>query len=250
MVSAFSFCLYGPENPRYYNGLLENLVIIQRHYPTWRVYIYIGNDVPAPFVERLRRAPQVILRETGVVGHKNSVYRFFAINEPNVDVVFFRDADSRVHWKDRWAINDFLQSGRGVHIIRDHPMHCTEILAGLWGLRKGVLPFSLQAEFESWTPIHAGSGDPNIPGEFGIDQNFLVKRIYSLVRERALVHHSNGRVLDEEDGREFPFAWADEIYCGRVESGYLLTGNDVEHRKTPLSQTLFHSLPKARVKLS
>lgn len=65
MVHAFSFCLYGPETPKYYDGLLENLVLIQRYYPTWRIYVYVGSDVPQSFVERLRGTPQVA--ETNVI---------------------------------------------------------------------------------------------------------------------------------------------------------------------------------------
>jgi hypothetical protein len=217
MVNVFSFCLYGPETPKYYTGLLENIQLINRYYPEWKIYVYAGDDVTDGFLATLRANPSVVLIQTGVHGHLNSVHRFFAIDEPGVDIAFFRDADSRIHWKDRWAINDFLASGRAVHITRDHKEHGSHIPAGLWGVRKGVFATSLRQSFQDWKPIHAGNGRPDDPSGFGIDQNFLGRVIYPGIRAFAFVHYSNGQLFREEVGKEFPFMWSDSTYCGKVE---------------------------------
>jgi hypothetical protein len=217
MVSVFSFCIYGPEIPKYYHGLLENIQLINRHYPGWLIYVYAGDDVPAHFLATLRSNPSVVVHETGVHGQLNTLHRFFAIDDPVVEVVLMRDADSRVHWKDRWAINDFLSTRHGAHIVRDHEQHGAYILAGLWGIRKGVLPFSVRAAFEAWTPVHLGSGDPKDPTSFGMDQNFLTHVLYPVIRSTALIHYSNGRLFDREVGKKFPFVWTDTLYCGKVE---------------------------------
>jgi hypothetical protein len=243
MVNAFSFCLYGPETPKYYDGLVENLALIERHYPTWGIYVYIGSDVPRSFVERIRRTPQVVVRDTGIVGHRNSVHRFFAIDEPEVDVVFFRDADSRIHWKDRWAIQRFLESGKTAHLIRDHRDHGTAILAGLWGLRKGSLPRPLCDLVAEWVPTHAGSGDAKDPLGFGIDQNFLTLVVYPLITADALVHYSFNCLYAGEHAELFPFEWTEELYCGQqVELSGPSRRTHVIPRQSPVRALEF--LPK------
>jgi protein O-GlcNAc transferase len=217
MVNVFSFCIYGPETQKYYGGLLENVRLINQHYPSWKIYVYAGADVSDTLLATLRANPSVVVFQTGIHGSLNTIYRFFAIDDPEVDVAFFRDADSRIHWKDRWAINDFLASGHMTHIIRDHEQHATSILAGLWGLRKGAFQGSIRMAFQKWTPVHAGSGDPNDPTSFGMDQNFLWRVIYPTLRPNALVHYSNHMLFIGEVGKEFPFAWSEDVFCGKVE---------------------------------
>jgi hypothetical protein len=217
MVNAFSFCLFGETSNLYHRGFLENLDLIKRYYPGWVVYAYLGSDTESGFKNYLSRDPVVRVRDTGITGFRNTVYRFFAIDEPDVEVCFFRDADSRVHWKDRWAINGFMSLPHGCHIIRDHKEHTAMIAAGMWGLRQGVLKTSMRGLFESWTPIFAGNGDPSDIEGFGIDQNFLVKAVYNRISSTAFVHSSNGKRNAWENGAEFPFAWTNDIYCGRRE---------------------------------
>ena len=231
MVNVFSFCIYGPETLKYYHGLLENIRLINQHYADWKIYVYAGDDVTEGFLATLRANPSVVLNQTGLHGTPNTVHRFFAIDDPDVDVAFFRDADSRVHWKDRWAINDFLASGRAVHIIRDHKDHGSCIPAGLWGVRKGVFATTLRQAFQDWTPIHAGNGRPDDPASFGIDQNFLGRVIYPSIRPLALVHYSNGQLFREEGGKEFPFVWSEDVFCGKVELG---VGSQPDPRPPPL----------------
>jgi hypothetical protein len=159
----------------------------------------------------------VQIRRTGLQGHINSLHRFFALDDIGADVMMVRDADSRIHWKDRWAIGRFLASDRGAHIIRDHREHGAPILAGLWGLRAGVLPRPIRALMADWTPVAGGSGDVNDPSGFGVDQNFLKLVVYPLLTDRALVHYSFNCLYAGEHAEVFPFEWSNDIYCGRVE---------------------------------
>ena len=50
MVNVISFCLYGPDNPKYYIGLLENIFLIGKYFPDWKVYIYYAPDVTEQMV--------------------------------------------------------------------------------------------------------------------------------------------------------------------------------------------------------
>ena len=218
-MPCFSFCLYGPYDPKYYTGLKENLTIINTHYPTWYTFVYLGEEVTEEYVQTLRGFKNIIIRRTGVTGVKNAVHRFFAIDDEGVDIMFVRDADSRVHWKDRWAIDKFMQStNKKCFLIRDHKDHTSRMAAGMWGIRKGLLPKPIRTLFADWTPIHFGSGDPSNVEGFGIDQNFLDTTIYPLCDGFVLTVTSiYVRGLDNEMRITFPFKWDPSIYVGRVE---------------------------------
>jgi hypothetical protein len=217
MVNAFSFCLFGVTSGIYHRGFLENVDMIKRHFPGWVIYAYLGADTEPGFRNYLLRDPVIRVRDTGILGFKNTVHRFYAIDEPDVDVCMFRDADSRVHWKDRWAIREFMRSSQGAHIIRDHVHHTAMIAAGMWGLRRDVLGCSMRMLFDEWTPVFAGNGSPHDVEGVGIDQNFLVRCVYNRIRDNFLLHYSNDTKFEWERGVEFPFLWSSSIYCGRFE---------------------------------
>jgi protein O-GlcNAc transferase len=230
MVNVFSFTLFNGYTDKYYKGLLENLDLIKTHFPSWFAYVYIGNNVSEDFVEKLRGIQFVRVRMTGKVGFINTVDRFYAIDEPDVELMMVRDTDSRIHWKDRWAIRDFLaRRVYGAHVIRDHEQHGMYMLAGLWGIRKEVLikqQLSMKRLFDEWTPVIGNSGDQSDPLGFGVDQNFLACEIYKRIVTTLLVHNGANRSYiysNYEKSVKFPFVWTNDIYCGRVE---LETFND------------------------
>jgi hypothetical protein len=152
----------------------------------------------------------VVLRPTGKLGAINMMERFFAIDEPDVDIMFVRDADSHVHWKDRWAINQFLRNNDYVaHIIRDNKEHTSKMMGGMWGIRKsaGIVIRDLYDLYAS---------NPNDRG-YGLDQSFLTDYIYPYIWKKALVHYSNYRLIDGETGVQFPFEYINRVYCGRAD---------------------------------
>jgi hypothetical protein len=209
MVNAFSFCLYGPSNPRYYLPLIENLKLALQYFPNWTVWIHVGRDVDPAYIDTLRSYPNTVICLTGIAGPANMILRFYTIDDPSVDVMFVRDADSLLHWKDRWAIQRFLESMCVAHTIRDHKDHTAPIMGGLWAIRKSA-GLNIQEQYQSYL---------RNPKDMGIahDQNFLSAHIYPLVKDRLLVHYSNEQVYVDEMSEPFPFTWSDDLYCGRIE---------------------------------
>lgn len=214
MVYVFSFCLYGQHNDLYYKGLLENIYLAGTFFPDWKVYVYLGNDVTQSMRQILTICTNVRIRETGEIGSVNMIHRFFAIDEPDVDIMLVRDADSRIHWKDRWAIRQFIQQSQYVgHVIRDNKSHNVRMMGGLWGLRK-------TANIHIHSEYHEFVNNPRDHGA-GYDQSFLAERIYPRILGKVLVHHSYGLVYPGETGVEFPFAWTLEVFCGKPETQYI-----------------------------
>jgi hypothetical protein len=235
MVNVVSFCLYGPHNPKYYTGLLENIVLAGRHFPTWKVYVYYAPDVTHEMLNQLKACSSVVLRETGVHGAINMIHRFYAIDEEGVDLMMVRDADSRIHWKDRWAIRAFVTSPAFVaHTIRDNIEHTAEMMGGLWGIRKSS-GLTIRAEYAAYVE-DAEKGHRN-----GHDQNFLGDVLYPKLVTRMLVHYSNGRRKRGEYGVEFPFEWTNDVYCGRIELEYL------DHPQPPMRS--FLALPTTHIRI-
>lgn len=209
-MKVFSFCLYGPYNERYYPGMVENIHLIHKHFPGWYIFIYVGADVDQHTIDILASAPRVILRMTGKLGADNMVHRFFAIDEPGVELMMVRDADSRVHWRDRWAIRQFETSPAIAHSIRDCPVHTAALMGGLWGLKKAA-NIHMQTEYEKFkaTPVIMG---------LSYDQDFLANRVYETVKPNMLSHTGNGGPCGiGETCRPFPFPDQDNFYCGKVE---------------------------------
>ena len=46
-----------------------------------------------------------------------------------------RDLDSRLNDREQAAVQEWLNSKKEFHIMRDHPMHGWPILGGLWGCK-------------------------------------------------------------------------------------------------------------------
>ena len=195
--------------------MLENLFLIGKYFPDWKVYVYYGPDVEDSIIKHLEACTNVVLRATNVLGAINMIHRFYAIDEPEVDIMVVRDADSRVHWKDRWAIREFARQPQFVaHTIRDNIQHTADMMGGLWGIRKSS-GLNLHAEYAAYKE-NTEKGHRN-----GHDQNFLSDVIYPRVVSRMLVHYSNDRRKIGEFAVEFPFDWTNDVYCGRVELEYL-----------------------------
>ncbi len=93
-----------------------------------------------------------------------------------------RDADSRLNRRDISAIEDWVESDKNFHIVREHPEgHCMEMCAGMWGCKGGSVPDMPQLVQE-----YINSVDPNV---HGIDQFFLRDVIYPRYAQHSSCVH-------------------------------------------------------------
>ena len=175
-----SFCLYGKVE-HYYQGLLENCKQINKVYPDFWIYVYLGNDFNRNIINgKYDTFKNLVFIETGKGGHEVMSHRFFAIDRPEVGIMFSRDLDSFINLRDQYCINQFLKSDKHFQIIRDCESHRTEILGGTWGIKKGLLHKPIESYFNDFKLQSIGFG-------YGTDQTFLQKIIYPLVSKNAIV---------------------------------------------------------------
>jgi hypothetical protein len=177
MKKIISFSLWG-DNPTYTQGAIRNAELAKEIYPDWVCRYYIGRSTPQQTIDTLSSFDNTEVIVMDVDGDWTGMFwRFYPAGEQDVDVVIIRDCDSRLNNREKDAVNEWLNSDKGFHIMRDHPYHTTEILGGMWGSKKGVTP-NIKQQIESY-----------IKGDFWqVDQNFLRDIIYPIVKNNSLVH--------------------------------------------------------------
>lgn len=199
-MKAISFSLYGVDL-KYLQGMVRNLNIIRDFYPDWTPVVYCDWGIP----ETLRCQMSELgadIRVRDDSWHTNGMFwRFYAAADNRFSCVIFRDADSRIQPREMLAVEEWLRSGKTLHIMRDHPNHLTPILGGMWGLAltHGMkLPdFSRMNDFGN---------------KVGEDQEFLAKFVYPIFKNKAFVHDSFFKF--ERSSRCFPSERLSGEYVG------------------------------------
>ena len=62
-------------------------------------------------------------------------WRFYPIENKDIDIFLSRDVDSRITEREMKFVNEWINSDKIFHIIRDHPGHRIEILRGTFGIK-------------------------------------------------------------------------------------------------------------------
>jgi hypothetical protein len=175
-----SYSLYANAQ-KYIGGLITNCKLINLHFPDFWIYVFVGNDFDHSILSRLETFNNIKIIETAMSGHINMFYRFSAIDHDEVGIAFSRDCDSYVNQRDRYCIQKFLESNKKFQIIRDHEFHLTEILGGLWGIKKGMLRLKIIDKVNEF--FYSRNGFI----QHGNDQHFLTKEIYPHVRDYSQI---------------------------------------------------------------
>jgi hypothetical protein len=177
MKKIISYSLWG-EDTRYTDGAIRNVELAQNLYKDWICRFHIGNSTPVKVIEILNsfNNTELILR-TEECNWKGMFWRFEDASDPDVDIMICRDVDSRPTTREVLAVNQWLESDKDFHIMRDHPYHATEILGGMWGVKNPFLEH-MKSHIDEYSK-----------GDFWqVDQNFLREKIYPLVRGNVFVH--------------------------------------------------------------
>lgn len=217
MKRVISFSLWG-NNPTYTIGSIKNADLALHFYPDFECWFYIHKDsVPNEIIEQLHIKPNVkIIFKTGNLNdQKPMTWRFESIDDPEVEINMSRDIDTRILLREKIAVDEWIESGKMFHIMRDHPDHMngsTPIMGGMFGTRK--------IKNISWLNlIHNENLNDKGRQHYNKDQDFLNKYIYPLIQNDCLIHSSFGKLFNEEV-KLFPID-----YC----KDYLFVGGYVYH---------------------
>ncbi len=177
-----SFSLWGSE-PIYNVGIIKNVSLVKEIYKDWQMVVYYDNTAPIETINELKKQNVLTIDMTnkGIYG---MFWRFFAVDLPDSEYAIFRDGDSRVSIREKMAVDEWLESGKTLHVMRDHPYHripCGNdrlgILGGMWGIKSKKIPLTKLIQ--------------NYPNKnkifYGEDQTFL-KTVYSLFENDRCTH--------------------------------------------------------------
>jgi|2_EtaG_2_1085320.scaffolds.fasta_scaffold10460_2 hypothetical protein len=139
-MKLITFSLWGAD-PKYLRGALKNAELANTIYSGWMCRFYVGRSVPFPIIHELKSFENVEVVEKDEWGDWTSMYwRFEPASEDGIEVMISRDTDSRLGYREKNAVDEWISSDKGFHIMRDHPFHKFPVLGGMWGVKAGILP--------------------------------------------------------------------------------------------------------------
>ena len=180
MKKIISFSLWGKRTQYILGGIL-NADIAEKEWPDWICRYYIAPSVPKSAIKELtkRKNTEVFIMDEDV-SWNGMFWRFYPASDPSVDVMISRDADSRISIRDKAAVDEWLNSDKDFHILRDCCQHGWPICGGAWGCRNGVIPEMID--------LIQKYSRKEIDNNHGIDQKFLQSEIYPRIIHKAYVH--------------------------------------------------------------
>ena len=144
-----AFSLYGAD-PCYTEGAILNARAARFIYLGWTCRFYIDDSVPRPVVQGLSGEGAQVMSVNGLPSATyGTLWRFLVANDDEVSRYIIRDADSVVNIRESVAVDEWLQSNRHFHLMRDHYDHSELVLAGMWGGVRGALP-ALVPAIRTW----------------------------------------------------------------------------------------------------
>lgn len=199
-----SFCLWGNES-RYIVGLKENLKLVEKYYPDFTVYVYVGQEYEFLKHEKCK----VIVKNGDVVNEskKCMLWRLEPIMDETVDVFISRDVDTRIQLREVMAVREWLNDeSKVLHIMRDHPQHYNKILGGMYGVRtKKFRGFNWLEMIETYYRVH---------GSLENDQHFLEKFLYNMTSKEEKMIHDEIKRYEGEYCKKFKIRYNQNRFVG------------------------------------
>ena len=200
--NVISFSLFG-NNERYIRTAILNARAARFVYLGWVCHFYVDDSVPVQVIQALGGEGARVLKVQGLPAQPyGTFWRFLVADDPEVDRFLIRDADSVINVREHAAVQEWLESGRHFHVMRDHFDHDELILAGMWGGVRDALPKMIplaQRYIASRSDVIGRSAD----------QEFLRDQLWPTIRASVMAHDS-----------QFAFGeWRDFPAVGRLPRG-------------------------------
>lgn len=213
MKNVIAYSLWG-EHPMYWIGAVRNIEQASKFFPGWTCRFYIDSSCDESLISSISDAGGEVILVDSKDSFHGMFWRFWAAEDPEVNIFLSRDCDSRFSPREIYAIKEWLNSEKDFHIMRDHPYHTVPILGGMWGCRNGLMSkIGLSKMIEQWNQFQRK----------GIDQDFLGSKVYPLVYQTSM-EHSEFNLRFGGNIRPFPTIRKDYEFVGDV-----FDENDIRH---------------------
>ena len=222
MKKVLTFSLWG-NNPIYNIGAIKNAELVKIFYPDFECWFYIHKaTVPFEAIEKLSNIDntKIIFKDGDLNNCKPAMWRFEAIDDQDVEIMMSRDTDTRILLREKLAVDQWLNSDKIFHIMRDHPYHGEAIMGGMFGIKKNKI-------IENWID-KINNYNENI-NSYGYDQFFLRNYIYPYIIDYAMIHASFSKFEDDKC-IDFPINY-DEYYDFVGQYVYANDARNDSHRQ-------------------
>ncbi len=190
--NVIAFSLWGNKH-KYIAGAIMNASFAKIIYPGWSCRFYCDTSVPNEVVSKLNAlGADVRVLEKNRLPFFGLFWRFFIADDEKVDRYLIRDCDCILNCQERVAVDEWIQSGKHFHIMRDYASHTELIHAGMWGGVRGAIPNIVELIVNYYD---------NNGKERTIDQHFLRYRLWPIVKQSNLCHDSH---YSFSNARKFP----------------------------------------------
>lgn len=185
-VNAISYSIFG-DSPIYLVGALRNAEQVKIFYQDWQAHFWCEcESITLNFMKELADRGAYV-RPYSRQQYPNGMFvRFTIADDPTVERFICRDCDSRPSAREVAAVDEWIASRKELHILRDHPWHCSLLMGGLWGAVKGVLT-DVESKIKSFP---RGRRPYTRETTYGADQDFLVHYLWRKARDNSLIHDS------------------------------------------------------------
>ncbi|SOD18662.1 hypothetical protein [Pedobacter xixiisoli] len=175
-IKCISFSLYG-QNKKYLVGALENVKLAEQFFPDFYCYFFYNQTVPITYIQQLEKGKNVRLLNMENSDIPPMMWRFTAIELPEVGLMLSRDTDSRLNYREKTIIEAWEKEPTSFLMIKDHPgSHGNPFLmGGLWAA-KNVDQLNISQLIRTWLVEYKNKDKQ----AWGADQDFLMSKIYPL----------------------------------------------------------------------
>jgi len=213
----FSYCVFGNQK-KYCLGMVKNLEQITQLFPDFKVFIYLGNDVPQEYIDTYKSFLNVTLIHHDFTGGRLMSYRYFILKD-KFEFVFIRDADSRFGERDIWCMEHFFNSNFKIFTIRDHSWQGRELSGGQTGFEDFSIP-TIESNYDTF--VRTGS---NID-RYQSDQDFIKEYIFDKYKPNIIAYSEYSNFGEGLNMHISLPRKSNEDFCGNV---YLFDDNDTEY---------------------
>lgn len=186
-MKIISFSLWG-DKPLYNVGAIENIKLAKEYCPDWKCRFYVDNTVYTDTLNKIENnGAEVVVVQKPLGGnadfekpYRGMFWRFLPADDKDVEAFVSRDCDSRISPRELSAVGEWMDSDKCFHTMHDHRYHmCVPILGGMWGAKRGCID-GMADKIIAWNDF----------SKKGVDQDFLGKIIWPLVKDKSINHSS------------------------------------------------------------
>ena len=176
-MKLITFSLFGNVE-LYCQGAVENARLAKQIYPDWKARFYVDSSVPEVYLEKIQSYNSEIIYCNSRGQYDGLNWRFSPFSEENVGVWISRDCDSRLSFRERRAVEQWLESDRSVHLMRDSHNHAYTIMAGMFGVNNNLFHKRYGKFMCGRETLHNRDDD----------QTFLHNNLWNIVKDDHFCH--------------------------------------------------------------